>query len=61
MTHLNTIHLFLSSEPMIKCWILSGITVPIAVLGAEMDHISPPELLNQYGEILAAKCEVYVY
>ncbi|XP_021904998.1 endo-1,3;1,4-beta-D-glucanase-like [Carica papaya] len=37
---------------------VKGITVPIAVLGAEMDHISPPELLNQYGEILAAKCEI---
>ncbi|ONK62866.1 uncharacterized protein A4U43_C07F8950 [Asparagus officinalis] len=33
----------------------------IAVLGAEVDHISPPELLKQFEEILSAKKEVESY
>ncbi|XP_030536071.1 endo-1,3;1,4-beta-D-glucanase-like [Rhodamnia argentea] len=37
---------------------IKGVKVPIAVLGAEMDHMSPPELLKQFEEVLAAKSEV---
>lgn len=38
-------------------WI-SGVKAPIAVLGAEIDKMSPPELLKQFEEVLAAKPEV---
>lgn len=31
---------------------------PIAVLGAETDHLSPPELVKQYEAVLAEKSEV---
>lgn len=37
---------------------LSAVKVPISVLGAEIDHVSPPELLKQFEEALAAKPEV---
>lgn len=33
--------------------------VPIAVLGAEIDHLSPPELVKQFEEALNAKPEVW--
>ncbi|XP_050246132.1 uncharacterized protein LOC126694112 [Quercus robur] len=46
------------------CWfgmmlkfIVSDVKVPIAILGAEIDHISPPEQLKQFGEKLSAKSE----
>ncbi|KAB1214180.1 hypothetical protein CJ030_MR5G027205 [Morella rubra] len=37
------------------------VKVPIAVLGAEIDKISPPEVLKQFEEVLAAKPEVDGY
>ncbi|XP_056162319.1 endo-1,3;1,4-beta-D-glucanase-like [Syzygium oleosum] len=37
---------------------IKGVKVPIAVLGAEIDRMSPPELLKQFEEVLAAKSEV---
>ena len=37
---------------------LSEVKVPISVLGAEVDHVSPPELVKQFEEVLAAKSEV---
>lgn len=43
---------------IIECCVLSGIKVPIAILGAEDDH---PDLFKQYGEVLAARPEVYIY
>jgi len=36
----------------------AGVKVPIAVLGAEIDQMSPPELLKQFEEVLSAKSEV---
>ena len=39
---------------------LTEVKVPIAFLGAEFDHASPPEQLKQFGEILSAKREVTV-
>ncbi|MBA0737917.1 hypothetical protein Gogos_011334 [Gossypium gossypioides] len=33
---------------------IKSVKVPIAILGAEHDHISPPELLKQFDEILKA-------
>ncbi|KNA12447.1 hypothetical protein SOVF_125940 [Spinacia oleracea] len=37
---------------------IKGVNVPIAVLGAEIDHLSPPELVKQFEEALNAKPEV---
>ncbi|CAK7332983.1 unnamed protein product [Dovyalis caffra] len=37
---------------------IKEIKVPISVLGAEVDHLSPPALLKQFEEVLAAKPEV---
>ncbi|XP_010532701.1 PREDICTED: endo-1,3;1,4-beta-D-glucanase-like [Tarenaya hassleriana] len=37
---------------------VKGVKVPLAVLGAEIDHMSPPELLKQFEEVLASKPEV---
>ncbi|XP_047311217.1 endo-1,3;1,4-beta-D-glucanase-like [Impatiens glandulifera] len=34
------------------------IKIPTAILGAEIDHASPPDQLKRFGEILAAKSEV---
>ncbi|KAK4266425.1 hypothetical protein QN277_027348 [Acacia crassicarpa] len=36
---------------------INEVKVPIAILGAEIDNIFPPEKLNQYGEILSAKAQ----
>lgn len=36
------------------------IKAPIAVLGAEIDEMSPPEHLRQFEEVLAARPEVQV-
>ncbi|XP_038991253.1 endo-1,3;1,4-beta-D-glucanase-like [Hibiscus syriacus] len=33
---------------------IKGLKVPIAILGAEIDKMSPPELVEQFGEILKA-------
>ncbi|KAJ4894401.1 alpha/beta-Hydrolases superfamily protein [Raphanus sativus] len=40
---------------------IKGVKVPIAILGAEIDQLSPPALLKQFEEILAAKPEVNSY
>ncbi|XP_038704142.1 endo-1,3;1,4-beta-D-glucanase-like [Tripterygium wilfordii] len=37
---------------------IKGVEVPIAILGAEHDKFSPPALLKQFEEVLAAKNEV---
>ncbi|GAB2266441.1 hypothetical protein Dimus_001449 [Dionaea muscipula] len=34
---------------------INGIKVPVSILGAEIDHASPPEQLKEFGEILSAK------
>ncbi|KAK7264534.1 hypothetical protein RJT34_32143 [Clitoria ternatea] len=34
------------------------VDTPIAILGAEIDHISPPELVKQFEQVLAAKSGV---
>ena len=33
---------------------ISGVKVPITVLGAEIDNIAPPELLKQYDKALTS-------
>ena len=38
--------------------LISGVKVPIAILGAELDQFTPPELLKQFEEVLDAKSEV---
>ncbi|CAN6871896.1 unnamed protein product [Brassica oleracea var. botrytis] len=40
---------------------IKGGKVPIAILGAEIDQVSPPALLKQFEEILASKPEVNSY
>ncbi|XP_042516343.1 endo-1,3;1,4-beta-D-glucanase-like isoform X2 [Macadamia integrifolia] len=40
---------------------IEEVRVPIAVLGAETDKISPPELLKQFEQILSSKPEVDAY
>ncbi|KAK9929853.1 hypothetical protein M0R45_026929 [Rubus argutus] len=40
---------------------IEGVKVPMAVVGAEIDNYSPPELLKQFEEILNAKPEVDSY
>ncbi|XP_057956820.1 endo-1,3;1,4-beta-D-glucanase-like [Malania oleifera] len=37
---------------------IKGVTAPTAVLGAEFDQMSPPELIKKFEEALAAKPEV---
>ncbi|KAL8121692.1 endo-1,3;1,4-beta-D-glucanase-like [Apium graveolens] len=37
---------------------IQGVKVPISILGAELDHVSPPELLKQFEEVLDKKPEV---
>ncbi|KAJ0254738.1 DLH domain-containing protein [Hirschfeldia incana] len=41
------------------CW--GGVKVPIAILGAEDDFLTPPALVKQFEEILASKPEVSSY
>jgi len=38
--------------------IFSGVNVPIAILGAQHDSLSPPTLLKQFKQVLKAKPEV---
>ncbi|KAH0992790.1 hypothetical protein GBA52_004273 [Prunus armeniaca] len=40
---------------------IKEVKVPIAVLGAEFDHITPPEVLKQWEEVLIAKTEIKSY
>ncbi|XP_078173906.1 endo-1,3;1,4-beta-D-glucanase-like [Carex rostrata] len=37
---------------------IKEVKCPIAILGAETDHLSPPELVKQYEAVLAEKSEV---
>ncbi|XP_057415522.1 endo-1,3;1,4-beta-D-glucanase-like isoform X3 [Lotus japonicus] len=34
---------------------INGVDIPIAILGAEIDKMSPPELLKQFEQVLTAK------
>lgn len=37
---------------------IQGVEVPISILGAEIDQLSPPQLLEQFDQVLKAKNEV---
>ncbi|KAL6527637.1 hypothetical protein OROMI_029448 [Orobanche minor] len=37
---------------------IKEVKAPLAILGAEIDKLSPPELINQFAEILSSKPEV---
>ncbi|EXB95846.1 hypothetical protein L484_010045 [Morus notabilis] len=37
---------------------IKEVKVPIAILGAEIDQVSPPELVKQFEEVLSAKAEI---
>lgn len=41
--------------------LLSAVKVPISILGAEIDPISPPEVVKQFEEVLTARPEVGIY
>ncbi|TXG71928.1 hypothetical protein EZV62_000507 [Acer yangbiense] len=40
---------------------IKGVEIPIAVLGAEIDQMSPPSLLKQFEEVITANSEVDGY
>ncbi|XP_065860106.1 endo-1,3;1,4-beta-D-glucanase-like [Euphorbia lathyris] len=40
---------------------IHGVKVPTAILGAEIDQVSPPELMKQFGQILAQKFQLESY
>ncbi|XP_040996066.1 endo-1,3;1,4-beta-D-glucanase-like isoform X1 [Juglans microcarpa x Juglans regia] len=48
---------------MVIVWnsLISAVKVPIAVLGAEIDELAPPELLKQFEQVLSTKPEVDSY
>ncbi|RDX83066.1 hypothetical protein CR513_36062, partial [Mucuna pruriens] len=37
---------------------IKGVDIPIAIIGAEIDQISPPELVKQFEQVLAARSGV---
>ncbi|KAG2371248.1 Endo-1,3-1,4-beta-D-glucanase protein [Vigna angularis] len=41
------------------CW--GGVNVPIAILGAEHDSLSPPKLVKEFEEVLKAKPQIDSY
>ncbi|KAL8524797.1 hypothetical protein ACS0TY_014420 [Phlomoides rotata] len=43
---------------LVTCEDVQGVKVPLSILGAEVDHTSPPELVKQFEDILTAKPEV---
>ncbi|KAK4856433.1 hypothetical protein QYF36_017426 [Acer negundo] len=46
---------------LVTVYDIKGVEVPIAVLGAEIDHLSPPSLLKQFEEVITANNEVDGY
>ncbi|KAG4378311.1 hypothetical protein GLYMA_17G018000v4 [Glycine max] len=45
-----------NSDRPFPAWIKDcGVDTPIAILGAEIDQVSPPELVKQFEQVLAAK------
>ncbi|KAK3417661.1 endo-1,3;1,4-beta-D-glucanase-like [Eucalyptus grandis] len=40
---------------------IKAVKIPTAILGAEIDHSSPPEQLKKFGEIMSAKTEFESY
>ncbi|KAL3727404.1 hypothetical protein ACJRO7_032173 [Eucalyptus globulus] len=40
---------------------IQAVKIPTAILGAEIDHASPPEELKKFGEIMSAKTEFESY
>lgn len=45
---------------LIKLELLAAVKVPISILGAEIDPISPPDVVKQFEEVLTAKTEVRI-
>ncbi|KAL6185863.1 hypothetical protein ACLB2K_041986 [Fragaria x ananassa] len=43
---------------LIKLELLAAVKVPISILGAEIDPISPPDVVKQFEEVLTAKTEI---
>ncbi|XP_039803665.1 endo-1,3;1,4-beta-D-glucanase-like [Panicum virgatum] len=40
------------------CYLTSEVKCPISILGAEIDHVSPPELIKQFEQVLSANSGV---
>jgi len=47
------------SEPNYStCYLTSEVKCPFSILGAEIDHVSPPELIKQFEQVLSANSGV---
>lgn len=57
LVHHNIVLQRFTPDQLILCdaFFVIGVKVPIAVLGAEFDQVSPPELLKEFQEVLIAK------
>lgn len=55
---LSSFHIDLFTKEKHVSDVVLEVKVPIAFLGAEFDHASPPEQLKEFGEILSKKSEV---
>jgi carboxymethylenebutenolidase len=42
-------------------YLISEVKCPIAILGAEVDHISPPELIKEFEHALSSNSKVSSY
>nr|XP_023891731.1 endo-1,3;1,4-beta-D-glucanase-like [Quercus suber] len=65
VVELSKVELIQAAVILHPAWVtvddIKGVKVPIAVLGAEIDHIAPPELLKQYDEALTSQSKVDFY
>ncbi|XP_050241147.1 endo-1,3;1,4-beta-D-glucanase-like [Quercus robur] len=62
VVELSKVELIQAAVILHPAWVtvddIKGVKVPIAVLGAEIDNIAPPELLKQYDEALTSQSKV---
>ncbi|KAM4104651.1 hypothetical protein ACJW30_06G174900 [Castanea mollissima] len=62
VVELSKVELIQAAVILHPAWVtvndIKGVKVPIAVPGAEIDHIAPPELLKQYDEALTSQSKV---
>jgi hypothetical protein len=60
-TLLTLLHNFIANESKPNynsCQLTSEVKCPISILGAEIDHTSPPELVKQFEQVLSANSGV---
>lgn len=46
---------------MVKIDLFSEVKVPIAILGAELDQLTSPEIIKQFEAILSSQSEVTLH